>query len=93
MNEWFDGVLAWHATHSHLVRAMLAGVLVAMVCGVTGCYIILRRMAFLGDAIAHAMLAGVVAGYLLMKGRNPSAFCLLHKFFFRQDWHMICIIA
>jgi len=68
MNEWFDGVLAWHATHSHLVRAMLAGVLVAMVCGVTGCYIILRRMAFLGDAIAHAMLAGVVAGYLLMKG-------------------------
>jgi len=68
MNEWFDSVLAWHATHSHLVRAMLAGVLVAMVCGVTGCYIILRRMAFLGDAIAHAMLAGVVAGYLLMKG-------------------------
>lgn len=67
MSEWFDGIAAWHDTHSHLVRAVIAGVLVSAVCGVTGCYIILRRMAFLGDAIAHAMLAGVVAGYLLMK--------------------------
>lgn len=67
MSEFFDNLLAWHDTHSHLVRATLAGVLVASVCGVVGCYIILRRMAFLGDAIAHAMLAGVVVGYLLMK--------------------------
>ena len=59
--------LTWHDAHAHLVRALLAGVLVSVVCGVVGCFIILRRMAFLGDAIAHAMLAGVVAGYLLMK--------------------------
>jgi manganese/iron transport system permease protein/iron/zinc/copper transport system permease protein len=48
-------------------RALLAGCLVAIVCAVIGCYVILRRMAFLGDAVAHAMLAGVTAGYLFMK--------------------------
>ncbi len=67
MSEWLDSLEAWHQVNSHLVRALLAGILVSIVCGVTGCFIILRRMAFLGDAIAHAMLAGVVAGYLLMK--------------------------
>ncbi len=48
-------------------RALLGGSLVAVVCGVVGCYVILRRMAFLGDALSHAMLAGVTAGYLFMQ--------------------------
>ena len=47
-------------------KAAIAGSLVAIVCGVIGCFVILRRMAFLGDALSHAMLAGVTAGYLLM---------------------------
>ncbi|MCA9197902.1 MAG: metal ABC transporter permease [Planctomycetales bacterium] len=48
-------------------KALLGGSLVAIVCGVMGCFIILRRMAFLGDALSHAMLAGVTAGYLFMQ--------------------------
>jgi len=48
-------------------KALIGGSLTAIVCGVIGCFIILRRMAFLGDALSHAMLAGVVCGYLLMK--------------------------
>ncbi|MFO0904338.1 MAG: iron chelate uptake ABC transporter family permease subunit [Pirellulales bacterium] len=67
MSDWWELARDWHASHSHVVRALLAGVLVSIVCGVTGCFIILRRMAFLGDAIAHSMLAGVVGGYLIMK--------------------------
>ncbi len=47
-------------------KAFIGGSLVAIVCGVIGCFVILRRMAFLGDALSHAMLAGVVAGYLFM---------------------------
>ena len=47
-------------------KAAIAGSLVAIVCGVIGCFVILRRMAFLGDALSHAMLAGVTAGYLFM---------------------------
>ena len=47
---------------SENVRALVAGSLVAVVCGVIGCFIILRGMAFLGDALSHTMLAGVTAG-------------------------------
>lgn len=54
-------------THPYLPRVLLAGVLVSLSCGIVGCFIILRRMAFLGDALAHAMLAGVTCGYLIMK--------------------------
>ncbi len=67
MSDWWEAAAAWHATHAHVARALLAGSLVSIVCGVMGCFIVLRRMAFLGDALAHAMLAGVVIGYLLMK--------------------------
>jgi manganese/iron transport system permease protein/iron/zinc/copper transport system permease protein len=48
-------------------KAIIGGSLVAVVCGVIGCFVILRRMAFLGDALSHAMLAGVVSGYLFMQ--------------------------
>ncbi len=61
--DWFIEPL----TYPYFGKALLAGSLVAIVCGVIGCFIILRRMAFLGDALAHAMLAGVVAGYLFMQ--------------------------
>jgi ABC-type Mn2+/Zn2+ transport system permease subunit/Mn-dependent DtxR family transcriptional regulator len=67
MSDGWESAAAWHANHAHVARALLAGSLVSIVCGVMGCFIVLRRMAFLGDALAHAMLAGVVAGYLIMK--------------------------
>jgi ABC-type Mn2+/Zn2+ transport system permease subunit/Mn-dependent DtxR family transcriptional regulator len=49
------------------IKALIGGSIVAVVCGVVGCLVILRRMAFLGDALSHAMIAGVVGGYLFMK--------------------------
>jgi manganese/iron transport system permease protein/iron/zinc/copper transport system permease protein len=48
-------------------KALLGGCLAAVVCSVVGCLVILRRMAFLGDALSHAMIAGVAGGYLFMK--------------------------
>ncbi len=36
-----------------------------MLCAVIGCYVVLRSMAFLGDALAHAILPGVAIAYLL----------------------------
>jgi manganese/iron transport system permease protein/iron/zinc/copper transport system permease protein len=62
--QWF---IEWHAQYPYVLKMILAGILVSTVCAVIGCFIILRRMAFLGDALAHSMLAGVVGGYLLMK--------------------------
>lgn len=48
-------------------KALIGGAIAAIVCSVVGCLVILRRMAFLGDALSHAMIAGVAAGYLFMK--------------------------
>ena len=53
--------------YGYLIRPLIVGTLVSVVCSVIGCFIVLRRMAFLADAIAHSMLAGVIGGYLLMK--------------------------
>lgn len=52
---------------SYFQKALIGGSLVAIVSGVTGCLVVLRRMAFLGDALSHAMIAGVAGGYLFMK--------------------------
>jgi len=46
-------------------RALLASALVGVVCAVVGTYVVLRGIAFIGDAIAHASFPGVVAAYLL----------------------------
>jgi ABC-type Mn2+/Zn2+ transport system permease subunit/Mn-dependent DtxR family transcriptional regulator len=48
-------------------KALIGGSVAAIVCSVVGCLVILRRMAFLGDALSHAMIAGVAGGYLFMK--------------------------
>lgn len=47
------------------VRALVAAVLVGTVCAVVGTYVVLRGLAFIGDAISHAAFPGVVAAYLL----------------------------
>lgn len=46
-------------------KALIASLIVGVVCAVIGCYIVLRSMAFLGDALAHAILPGVAVAYLV----------------------------
>jgi ABC-type Mn2+/Zn2+ transport system permease subunit len=48
-----------------MVRALLASTVVGVLCAVMGTYVVLRGMAFLGDALAHAILPGVAIAYLL----------------------------
>lgn len=55
---------------------ILAGSLVAISCGLLGCYLILRKMAMVGDAISHAVLPGIVIAYLL-SGTRESAVMLV----------------
>lgn len=52
---------------TYFQKALIGGSVVALVSGVVGCLVVLRRMAFLGDALSHAMIAGVAGGYLVMK--------------------------
>lgn len=46
-------------------RALVASLVVGVICSVVGCYVVLRGMAFLGDALAHGILPGVAVAYLL----------------------------
>ena len=52
-------------TLQFMQRALIASLIVGVVCPVLGCFVVLRAMAFLGDALAHAILPGVAIAYLL----------------------------
>lgn len=51
--------------YAFIQRGLLAALLVGVVCAVIGCFVVLRSMAYLGDALAHAILPGVAVAYLL----------------------------
>jgi manganese/iron transport system permease protein len=59
--DWLLQPLAY----AFMVRGLLASVIVGILCAVMGSYVVLRGMAFLGDAMAHAILPGVAIAYLL----------------------------
>jgi len=50
--------------YQYLQNAMIAAVMVGVICGVIGCFIILRGMALMGDAISHAVLPGVALAHI-----------------------------
>lgn len=52
-------------TYAFMQRGLLAGTMVGILCAVMGTYVVLRGMAFLGDALAHAIMPGVAIAYLL----------------------------
>jgi manganese/zinc/iron transport system permease protein len=52
---------------------ILTGVLVATACALLGSFLVLRKMAMLADAISHAILPGLVAGYFIAQGPNLLA--------------------
>jgi manganese/iron transport system permease protein len=61
-------MLNWLLTplsYGFMQRGLLAALIVGVLCAVIGCYVVLRSMAFLGDAMAHAVLPGVALAYLL----------------------------
>lgn len=51
--------------YAFMIRGLLAAVMVGILCAVMGTYVVLRGMAFLGDAMAHAILPGIAIAYLL----------------------------
>ncbi|MDQ3141007.1 MAG: metal ABC transporter permease [Bacteroidota bacterium] len=55
------------------IRAVLASVLVGGLCGVLGCFIVLRNMSLIGDALSHAILPGIVLAFILF-GYSTAAF-------------------
>lgn len=60
--------------YAFMVRGLVAAVLVGVVCAVVGTYVVLRGMAFFGDALAHSILPGVAVGYLVGGGARGPLF-------------------
>ncbi|MCB0661610.1 MAG: metal ABC transporter permease [Saprospiraceae bacterium] len=55
------------------LRALSASLMVGLTCGVLGCFIVLRNMAMIGDALSHAVLPGVVVAFVVL-GYNILGF-------------------
>jgi len=59
------GILTEPLQFAFMQRALLGGILVGTICAVIGTYVVLRGLAFIGDALAHAAFPGVVIAYML----------------------------
>lgn len=59
-------------SYEFMRNALLAGLAAAVLCGIIGIYVILNRIVFISDGIAHAAFGGIGLGYFL--GYDPLAF-------------------
>lgn len=57
-----------------MVRGLFAALMVGFVCAIVGTYVVLRGMAFFGNALAHSILPGVAFGYLISGGERKHLF-------------------
>ena len=55
--------------YGFMVRALIGSVLVGVMCPFVGAYVVTRNLAFIGDALAHSVLPGIVLGFIV--GINP----------------------
>ncbi|MFZ4814076.1 MAG: metal ABC transporter permease [Phototrophicaceae bacterium] len=58
--EWFTNPL----TYQFMQRAFAAALLVGALCGIIGSYVVVRGMAFFGDALSHTILPGVALAFV-----------------------------
>ena len=61
-------------SYEFMQRGMIAAVLVGIICAVVGTFVVLRGMAFFGDALAHTILPGIALGYLVSGGAREPLF-------------------
>ena len=54
-----------------VASALIAAVLLGIVCGLLGTFVVIRRMALTGDMLSHAVLPGIVLGLAWNPDRNP----------------------
>ena len=60
--EFFQNLTNPHL--DFLSRAVGISILAAIVCGVVGCYVVLRGMSFIGDAVSHAVFPGLAIAFV-----------------------------
>lgn len=77
MLDWILDPFSW----SYMQRALIAGLLVAVLCACVGTWVVQRGLAFLGDALGHGLLPGVAIAHLvganLILGAAASAVVMI----------------
>ena len=58
-------IYQWIANFHFLQNALITAIVIGVVAGAVGCFIILRGMSLMGDAISHAVLPGVALSFIL----------------------------
>lgn len=69
MNSFFDPLL-----HEFMRSALLVGVVIAAMCAVLSCFLILKGWSLMGDAVSHAVLPGIVIAYIVGLPLSVGAF-------------------
>jgi ABC-type Mn2+/Zn2+ transport system permease subunit len=65
LGDRVDILLDPFLSNAFMQRALLAGVVVSLACAVVGTFVVLRGLAFIGDALAHGVLPGIAGALLL----------------------------
>lgn len=60
--DWF---ITPFTTNAFMTQAIIAGILVSIACAIAGTFVILRGLAFIGDALAHGVLPGIAVAILV----------------------------
>ena len=69
--DWHTVIVQpWTEYGDNTFWIVLMGFLVSGTCGLVGCFVILRRMALVGDAISHSLLPGITIAFLLTNSRD-----------------------
>jgi zinc transport system permease protein len=69
-----------------IINALLAGFGIAMICGVMGCFVVWRRMAYFGDSLAHSALLGIAIGLATGLSLSLSIFIISMGFALLLLW-------
>ncbi|MGI2336450.1 MAG: metal ABC transporter permease [Dehalogenimonas sp.] len=61
----FDALIAPFSDNLFMTQALIAGVLVSIACAIAGTFMVLRGLAFIGDALAHGVLPGIALAVIM----------------------------
>ncbi|MEM7072883.1 MAG: metal ABC transporter permease [Pseudomonadota bacterium] len=69
-----------------VLRAWLAGSMVAFTAGILGCFVVWRKMAYFGDALSHSALLGIALGFISGIGSGAGTIIICTAFAMLLVW-------
>ena len=71
-NSTIEFITQPFVSNKNTIWFLLMAVLVSLPCSLLGCFLLLRRMALMGDAISHSVLPGIVVAFLIVKDLSST---------------------